>query len=94
MDLDKPQNLTNITLNEEGKNLECEIKNGKKIFKVPKSHFNDAKSGYYFIHHRSSVNGLITHYETFGANVVFPKSVGRTFAPSFILFSILSLLLI
>ena len=55
-----------IRLNEAGNDLKCENKEFIKICKVPKSHFNDNKNGYYFIHHKSAVNGYMTHYETFG----------------------------
>lgn len=80
-------------LNEAGDNLECSGSKDFKVCKVPKSHFNGAKSGHYFIRHNCNGNNCIINYESFGINVVLPGSQGRAFSLSIFLFGLLSLIL-
>ena len=95
MIIETPQDVKHIRLYEKGNDLECEYKFGNKVCKVPKSHFNGAKSGYYFIHHKNDVIGDRINYETFGVNVVLPGNKGsKLFSYSFFLFGLLSLILI
>ena len=85
----------NIRLNEAGNDLECEDKKETKVCKVPKSHFNGAKSGHYFIRHKSDAVGDRINYETFSVNVVLQGNKGsKLFSCPFFLFGLLSLILI
>ena len=63
-----------------------------KICQVPKSHFNGAKTGYYFVHHKSESNGYIAHYESFGVNYVL-QNKGKMVSSSIFVLGLLSLIL-
>lgn len=92
MNIGNPREITNITLNEAGNYLECKDFSEMKVCKVPKSHFNGAKAGYYFIRQKTKLNGNMAHYETFGVNYVLP-SQGKIISYSIFLFGLLSLIL-
>jgi len=85
-----------IRLNEAGNDIVCEkIEEEKTMFvcKVPKSHFNGAKTGYYLIREKSRVNGYMAHYETFGVNYALSKSQAKILSSSIFLFGLLCLIL-
>ena len=85
-----------IRLNEAGNDIVCEkIEEEKSMFvcKVPKSHFNGAKTGYYLIREKSRVNGYMAHYETFGVNYALSKSQAKILSSSIFLFGLLCLIL-
>ena len=85
-----------IRLNEAGNDIVCEkIEEEKSMFvcKVPKSHFNGAKTGYYLIRQKSRVNGYMAHYETFGVNYALPKSHAKILSSSIFIFGLLCLIL-
>ena len=67
--------LDNITLNEEGNDLQCENGNNYRKCIVTKSHFKNEENGYYLFHHRNRVNEEknFTNYEAFGLNVIFER---------------------
>ena len=48
--------LDNITLNEEGNDLQCENGNHYRKCIVTKSDFKNEENGYYFFHHKNKIN--------------------------------------
>ena len=93
--LNADKHIRNIRLNEAGDDLDCRLPEDEKsifVCKVPKSHFNGAKTGYYFVRHKSEVNGYMSHYEAFGVNYVLSKSQAKILSPSIFLFGLLSLI--
>ena len=94
--LNTGERIENIRLNEAGNDLVCEeIEEEKAMFvcKVPKSHFNGAKTGYYLMRQKSGVNGYMPHYEAFGVNYALPKSQAKILSSSIYLFGLLCLIL-
>ena len=87
-----PKEVKNIRFNEAGSDLQCEDKSELKICQVPKSHFNGAKTGYYFVHHKSESNGYMAHYEAFGVNYVL-QNKGKMVSSSIFVLGLLSLIL-
>ena len=87
-----PDRVKNIRFNEAGNDLECEDKSEMKICQVPKSHFNGAKTGYYFVRHKSETNGYMAHYEAFGVNYVL-QNKGKMVSSSIFVLGLLSLIL-
>jgi len=66
--------LTGITFNEEAEDLICETFDYViKRCKVPKSHFNGKKSGYYFTKHSNHLNGKSTSYEAPPIKIILPE---------------------
>lgn len=72
LSLNDEGSFENISLNVEKGDLECEDLIKSKKCKVPKSHFDGKKGGFYFIHHLDSNNKYVANYETFGVKVVLP----------------------
>ena len=62
--MDDPENTKRIRINPDSDDLDCAILN-KEIAKcvVPKSHFENKKSGYYYTHHSNINNEFIIPYE-------------------------------
>ena len=96
--------LNNITLIENGEDLEC--KKGDKgkdlrICTVPKTYFKDKKNGYYLFQHKAKEGDNIINfinYEAFGVKVIFEKENPGNSAEiskySFGLFILISLLVL
>ena len=66
-----------IKLNPDGDKLECEdIKGVHKRCTVPKSHFSNKNSGYYYTHHLISASGSsVMFYESSPIKVILPNDI-------------------
>ena len=66
-----------IKLNPDGDKLECEdIKGVHKRCTVPKSHFSNKNSGYYYTHHLISASGRsVMFYESSPIKVILPNNI-------------------
>ena len=89
--------LNNITLIENGKDLECKEGKDLRICTVPKSYFKDQKNGYYYLQHKgkegdNTINFI--NYETFGVNVENLGNSGEISKYSIGLFALIFLLVL
>ena len=66
------EKINNIRLNPDGEDLVCYRVNDCQKCKVPKTHFNGTKGGYYYIYHKDNVGKYATNYEAFGFTVILP----------------------
>ena len=86
--------FTPLRLNQEGDDLECRYDwSTLMVCKVPKSHFNGAKNGYYYIHHKNEANEYKAHYESFGVGVELSGYNIKVSSTYIFLFGLLSLIL-
>ena len=86
--------FTPLRLNQEGDDLECRYDwSTLMVCKVPKSHFNDAKNGYYYIRHKNEANEYKAHYESFGVVVELSGYHIKVSSSYIFLFGLLSLIL-
>ena len=88
--------LNNITIIENGKDLECRGGEDLKICTVPKSYFKDKNNGYYYLQHKgkegdNTINFI--NYETFGVNVNV-ENLGEISKYSLGLFALIFLLVL
>jgi len=63
-----------IKLNPDGNELECINGENTKSCIVPKSHFENKTSGYYYIHHLNHLNEYIIAYEISPVRVILPSN--------------------
>ena len=72
--MDDPENTKRIRLNTDSDDLDCTILNEFTIkCVVPKSHFENKKSGYYYTHHSNINNEFIIPYELSPFKVILPE---------------------
>ena len=94
---DNTKKIKNIGLNKARTDLECKGENDLKTCIVPKSHFDGAKSGYYFFHSINAENEDRISYESFGTNDILPEkkdSKGSVISTPFFLLVLLNLILL
>ena len=85
--------FTPLRLNQEGDDLECRYEwSTLMVCKVPKSHFNGAKNGYYYIRHKNEANEYKAHYESFGVGVELSGYNIKVSSTYTFLFGLLSLI--
>ena len=86
--------LNNISLIENGKDLECKDGKDLKICTVPKSYFKDKNKVYYYLQHKGKVGDStinFINYETFGVKLENPSNSGEISKYSLVLFALIFL---